>query len=51
MDTISVLIVEDNPVTANIHRELVESVEGFTVIAIAAARNKIIDLLASKRPN
>jgi two-component system response regulator DctR len=51
MDTISVLIVEDNPIIAEIHRELVESVDGFTVVSIAATRKRIVDLLVSKRPN
>lgn len=50
-DTIRVLIVEDEPLTAEAHAAYVARVEGFTVVASAASGREMLAAVAAEKPD
>lgn len=45
MNRIDVLVVEDDPMVAEIHQNFINSLEGFRVVAVAGDGQKALDLL------
>jgi two-component system response regulator DctR len=51
MKKIKVLIVDDDPMVADINKKFTEAIDGFTVIGIAENGNKAIDLVYKLQPD
>ena len=51
MKTIHVLIVEDDPIVADINRRFTEAVPGFAIVGVAADGKAAVDLLQAKQPD
>lgn len=50
MDNIKVLIVEDDPMVAEINKSFTEAVDGFTVVGVARDGREALALCASRQP-
>lgn len=46
---ISVLIVEDDPMVAEINKNYLESIEGFICVGLASDTNEALDLMAKNQ--
>jgi response regulator of citrate/malate metabolism len=48
INLLNVLIIEDDPTVADLHKRFVESMEGFRVLAIAASGFKAMEIIKEK---
>lgn len=51
MDKIKVLIVEDDPMVADINKNFTEAVDGFTVVGVARDGREALTMCDSRRPD
>ncbi|MDU2066380.1 MAG: response regulator [Sporomusaceae bacterium] len=51
MNALKVLIVEDDPLVADINRRFTEAVEGFAIVGIASDGKQALDMIAAEKPD